>query len=321
MNRLKLIIQIPCFNEEHSLPITWECLPKSLPEFPNVDIFTLIIDDGSTDNTVKVAKKLGIDYIITQTGHKGLAKGWSTGIQACLNYNADIIINLDADNQYDASAIPNLIRPILEGKADMVIGARKFDEIPYFSPTKRRLQKLGSWCVSQISGLHIEDATSGFRAYSRYAASCLNVFSNYTYTLETILHAGEMKLTVVNVPVNSNAKLRESRLLKSMSSYIRKSLITLVRIGILYSPFKFFLFLSTIFFIPGVLLGLRFITYWVFNNGEGKIQSLILCAVLLLISVQLLGLGILAYLSSTNRSILEKVYAKQKDQSNCCAIK
>jgi len=312
---IKVILQIPCYNEEHSLPITYAALKPILEltyiSGKPVDIETLIIDDGSTDKTIEIARSLGINHIVKLTSHKGLATGWKEGILACLALKADVIVNLDADNQYCASHLPNLIGPVIEGRAEMVIGARDFDAIPYFSPLKRLLQRMGSWFVSKVSGLKIQDATSGYRAYSAKAASLLNVFSKYTYTLETILHAGDLNLTVLCVPVTTNDKLRESRLLKSNWSYIKKSLLTISRIFLLYNPLLCFSALSILFAIPAVILALRFICYYFSTGGAGMIQSLILCAILSFSSLVCVSIGILAHLVGINRRLLERIRSNQ----------
>lgn len=304
---MKLIIQIPCLNEEFTLPTVLNALPRKLQSFPNLSIEWLIIDDGSTDNTVEVAKRLGVDHIVKLTSNKGLATAWKEGIKKSLSENADIIINLDADNQYSINNLPDLIKPIVDGKADMVIGYRTFEKIPYFSKTKCILQRLGSKFVSFLSGEKIKDATSGYRAYSRKAASSLHVYSKYTYTLETILHATSLNLTIVQVPINVNDKMRESRLLKSNLSYISKSILTLSHIFLLYNPFKTFSLLSLLFIIPGVLLSLRFLYHYIYFGGQGMIQSLIISSILLFIGFQLIVAGILSHLININRKLIESV--------------
>jgi glycosyltransferase involved in cell wall biosynthesis len=308
-NPIKVILQIPCYNEENSLPITLEAL-KVLKLHPiiggkTINYELLIIDDGSHDNTIKVAQELGVHHIVKLPSHKGLATGWKEGITAALFLNADVIVNLDADNQYGAECIPALIEPILNGTADMVIGARNFDKIDYFSPTKRLLQRVGSWFVSTVAGLKITDATSGFRAYNIRAAALLNVFSKYTYTLETILHAGACGLTVKCVPVTTNDKLRESRLLKSNWSYIKKSLLTLSRVFLHYNPLLCFSLVASVFLLPSVGLIVRFLLHY-FSGGTGLVQSLIIGSMLFCAALLSFAVGIVAHLVALNRRLLEK---------------
>ena len=241
-SKLKLIIQIPCYNEEESLPVTLKYLPKKLDGFAKVE--WLIIDDGSTDKTVEVARSLGVNHVVRFKKNKGLAAAFTAGLDACLRHGADVIVNTDADNQYDAADIPALIKPILEGKADYVVGERPIFNTPHFPLHKKILQKFGSWVVRKISGTEIPDAPSGFRAISREAAMKINVFSSYTYTIETIIQAGIKNIAITSVPVRTNEDLRPSRLLKSIPAYIKRSIVTMFRVFMIYEPFKFFLVIN-----------------------------------------------------------------------------
>jgi glycosyltransferase involved in cell wall biosynthesis len=264
---MKLIIQIPCYNEEETLPVTLSELPRELEAFDMVE--WLIIDDGSTDRTVEVAKAHGVDHVISFTHNKGLAAAFMAGLEACLHFGADVIVNTDADNQYCASDIPCLVRPVLEGRADIVVGARPIQGIGHFSFWKKLLQKLGSWVVRFASGTDVPDAPSGFRAMSREAAMRLNVFSAYSYSLETIIQSGQKNLAVASVPVRVNADLRPSRLMKGIFSYIKKSTMTIVRIFIVYQPFRFFMAVGAATFLMGFLLGLRFLFFNFFGRRFG----------------------------------------------------
>lgn len=309
---IKLIIQIPCYNEEATLGITLNALPRKLP---GVDVIeTLVIDDGSTDRTVEVARRYGVDYVVHMGRNQGLAKAFMAGIQECLRAGADIIVNTDADNQYNADDIPRLIEPVINGQADMVVGERPIADIQHFSLIKKMLQKLGSWAVRVASNTNIPDAPSGFRAYSRHAAMSLNVFNNYTYTLETIIQAGQKGMAVTSVPVRVNEELRPSRLVKSIPSYIQRSIITILRIFMTYKPFKFFLIPGLISFGIGVLIGLRFLFFWLTGNGSGNVQSLILAGVLLGAGFQMILVGWLADLISVNRLILEELQLKYRER-------
>ncbi|MFQ5822482.1 MAG: glycosyltransferase family 2 protein [bacterium] len=300
---MKLIIQIPCFNEEQTLPLTLRDLPKSIGGISEIE--TLIVDDGSIDNTVEVARKHGVNHIIKLTNNKGLAEGFMVGMDACLRLGADIIVNTDADNQYNSADIPKLIEPILQGKADMVIGDRQINNVPYFSPIKKKLQKIGTWVVRNVSGTSVPDATSGFRAFSRDAALRLNVVTRFTYTLETLIQAGKKNLAVTHVPIRTNGKFRESRLYNSIPSYIRKSISTIFRIYTMYEPLKMFATIGCTTFTLGLLLGFRFLYYYFTGNGAGHIQSLILAAVFFIIGFQVIMLGLIADLNGNNRRLIE----------------
>ena len=303
---MKLVIQLPCFNEETTLPEAFEGLPRQIPGFDEVDY--LIIDDGSTDNTSDVARSLGIQHIVRFNGNRGLARGFMAGIDACLRLGADVIVNTDADNQYDPACIPELVRPILEGKADMVIGDRQVDTISSFSSAKKRLQRFGSWVVRQASGSEIPDATSGFRAISRDAALGLFVTNEFTYTLETIIQAGTSKLKLAAVPVRTNPPTRKSRLFRSMWGYIRRSFVTIIRIYTMYNPLKSFLTAAFLFFLAGMIAGGRFLYFFFTTDGTtGHVQSLILAAILILAAFQIALSGFVADLIGANRKLLESL--------------
>ncbi|MCU7892954.1 MAG: glycosyltransferase family 2 protein [Candidatus Thiodiazotropha sp. (ex Ustalcina ferruginea)] len=302
---MKLIIQIPCYNEEKNLALALAELPREVPGFDHVE--WLVIDDGSTDETRKVAREQGVDHIVGYTRNQGLARGFMLGLDACVRHGADVIVNTDADNQYDASYIPNLTQPILDGKADMVIGSRPIQMIEHFSFSKKILQRLGSSVVRKISHTNIPDAPSGFRAFSRDAAMKLNVFNEYTYTLETIIQAGMKQMAVTSVPVEVNDDLRPSKLVKSISSYIKKSIITMLRIFVVYKPFRFFLAIGLALFSMGLILGLRFLYFYLFGDGQGHIQSVVLAGVMMGIGFQTFLVAFVADLLSVNRKLLEEV--------------
>ena len=305
---MKLIIQIPCFNEAETLAIALNALPRQVAGFDTVE--WLIIDDGSTDDTVNVARQNGVDHIVKHAGNKGLAKAFMTGLDACLNLNADVIVNTDADNQYSADDIPLLVAPILEHRAEMVIGERPITTIEHFSPIKKYLQKLGSWVVRVASNTNIPDAPSGFRAMSRETAQKLMVFNDYTYTLETIIQAGQKNITITSVSVRVNEDLRPSRLVKSISSYIKRSIITIVRIFVIYRPFRFFGTIGTVLFTAGFLLGLRFLYKYLTGDGDGYIQSLILASILMGMGFQTILVAFVTDLLSANRKLLEDLRFK-----------
>ena len=303
----KLIIQIPCFNEEATLPAALADLPGSLPGIDRIE--RLVIDDGSTDGTLKVAREHGVEHIVELPRNQGLAKAFMAGLHASLRAGADIVVNTDADNQYDARDIEKLVAPIVEGRADIVVGARPISDIGHFSPLKKALQKLGSWVVRATSGTRVDDAPSGFRAISREAALALNVFNNFTYTLETIIQAGQKNMSVVSVPIRVNADLRPSRLVKSIRSYVWRSLLIIMRIFMIYRPLRFFLILGSIPFSLGFLLGVRwlYLVYVVADPERTHIPSLILSAVLLILGVLTWGLGFVADLIAVNRMLLEEI--------------
>jgi glycosyltransferase involved in cell wall biosynthesis len=301
----KLIIQIPCYNEEATIGITLTVLPR---EVPGVDIVEwLIIDDGSTDNTVKVALEHGVDHVVSLPRNQGLAKAFLAGLEACLSEKADIIVNTDADNQYRADDIPKLIEPILSGRSEIVIGARPISESEHFSVVKKYLQKLGSLVVRIVSNTDIPDAPSGFRAISRGAAMRLNVFTDYTYTLETIIQAGKKNMAISSVPVRINEELRQSRLLKSIPQYIRRSFLTIIRVFMAYKPLLFFMIPGAFSFGFGILISLRFLYFYFGGNGTGHVQSLILSALLMGIGLFFIVIGLVTDLIAVNRKLLEKI--------------
>ena len=303
MGVMKLIIQIPCFNEVESLPVALGDLPRKVEGFDEVE--WLVVDDGSTDATASVARKLGVDHVIRLKKNRGLAAAFMAGVQACVERGADVIVNTDADNQYDARDIPALVAPILAGDADIVIGARPVADIEHFSPVKKALQRLGSSVVRAVSGTTVPDAPSGFRAISRDAAKKLNVFSEYTYTIETIIQAGLKNIPVVSVPVRVKGELRPSRLVKSIASYVNRSILTIVRIFAVYKPFRFFAAIGTVLLLGGLLLGVRFLLYFFAGEGEGHVQSVILAGLLIGMGFQTILVAFLADLIGVNRKLLE----------------
>ncbi|WP_061937414.1 glycosyltransferase family 2 protein [Collimonas pratensis] len=311
---MKLIIQIPCFNEAETLPIALLALPRKVAGFDQVE--WLVIDDGSVDNTGEVAKAHGVDHVVRHAENKGLAKAFMTGLDTCLCLGADVIVNTDADNQYNADDIPVLTLPILQNRAELVIGSRPISSISHFSPIKKMLQKLGSWAVRIASNTDVPDAPSGFRAMSRTAAQRLMVFSDYTYTLETIIQAGQKNMSVISVPIRVHGDLRPSRLVKSMPSYIRRSIVTIVRIFVIYRPFFFFGTIGSVLFFAGFLIGLRFLWRYLMGEGDGHIQSLILASVLLGMGFQTLLIAFVADLLSANRKLLEDIRFKTAKLAN-----
>ena len=302
---MKLIIQIPCYNEEKTLSVTLNALPRQIKGIQEIE--WLIINDGSTDRTVEVALAHGVDHIVSFTKNQGLARAFMAGLEASLRAGADIIVNTDADNQYCADDIPKLIEPILSGKADIVVGSRPIAEIEHFSPIKKILQKLGSWVVRVASKTDIPDAPSGFRAISRDAAMRLNVFNEYTYTLETIIQSGQKGMAIKSVPIRTNRDLRPSRLVKSISSYISQSILTIIRIFMTYRPLRFFAIPGVISFSLGMLISLRFLYFYLTGNGSGHIQSIVLAALLLGTGFFLCVVGLIADLIAVNRKLMEKL--------------
>ena len=298
----KLIIQIPCLNEAETLPQTVAALPREIPGVDSIEF--LVIDDGSSDATAETARRVGVHHIVRFPQNQGLAQAFSAGLDAALKLGADIMVNTDADNQYEALDIPALIRPILAGEADMVVGDRGPESIAHFSPLKRSLQFYGSWVVRGLSGTNVPDAASGFRAFSRRAALRLNVISDFTYTLETLVQAGKKQLAVTHVPVRSR-QTRPSRLFSSIPSYLRQSFVTLVRIYSLYEPIRVFWTLGALMVLSGVAIGLRFLYYYLKMGGAGMIQSLILAGALMIIGVQTILMGLIADLIASSRSLVE----------------
>lgn len=308
---MKLIIQIPCYNEAETLEIALNALPKHIDGIDTIEY--LIINDGSTDDTVQVARDWGVNYVVSFKKNKGLARGFMAGIDACLRNGADIIVNTDADNQYNADDIEKLVKPILDGKTDIVVGARPIDDIEHFSPIKKKLQHLGSYTVQKASGTDIPDAPSGFRAYSREAAMHLNVINEYTYTLETIVQAGRSKIPMMSVPVRTNAELRPSRLFHSISSYVKKSMVTIVRAYMMYKPMTFFGAIGGLFLLAGIIIGIRYLTFFFGGYTSGHIQSLILCSTLILFGVNTIVLGFMGSMIGANRKILEDIQYRVRE--------
>ncbi len=306
---MKLIIQIPCFNEEQQLPATLADLPREVAGFDVVE--WLIIDDGSTDATVDVAVAHGVDHIVKFTKNKGLAAGFQAGLDACLKLGADVIVNTDADNQYSAASIPSLVRPILEGHADMVVGDRQVMTIEHFSPLKKRLQRLGSWVVRQASSTTVPDATSGFRAYNREAALAIQPVSQFTYTLETLIQAGKLNAAVSHVPVGTNPKTRESRLFPSMSAYVRRNGLSIFRIYSQHQPLKVFWTGALCFGLIAVGCFAYFIVDFIANGGKaGHVQLLIAGAVLFNAAMLLGALGVIGDLLAAQRTISQRTFER-----------
>lgn len=311
---MKLIIQIPCYNEEETLATTISELPKQID---GIDIIeTLLIDDCSNDKSVDIANWNGVNHIIKLNKHTGLAGVFKTGINEALRLGADIIVNTDADNQYCADDIETIIKPILNNQADIVIGARPIENVKSFSTLKKLLQKVGSFIVRFLSSTNVQDAPSGFRAFSRYSASVLNVFDNYTYTLETIIQAQTKGLRVISVPIRVNEVIRKSKLVKNMFQYIKNSAFTVTRMFIIYRPFRFFAFIATVFLFLGTILGCRFLYYYLTGFGTGHVQSLILASILILSGFQLGIFAILADLLSINRKLSEDIQLRLKKLEN-----
>jgi glycosyltransferase involved in cell wall biosynthesis len=304
---MKLIIQIPCYNEEQTLGVALDALPRQVPGVDEVEV--LIIDDGSADRTVEVAREHGADHVVRLASNQGLARAFMAGLEACVRLGADVIVNTDADNQYCADDIPKLVEPIVAGRADMVIGARPISQTEHFSAVKKFLQKLGSGVVRKVSRTTVPDAPSGFRAISRAAAMRLNVFNPYTYTLETIIQAGHSGMDVVSVPIRTNPELRPSRLFKSIWSYVRRSMVTIFRILIVYRPMRTFAWLGLIPFLLGCALMARWLILRVFffDTYTSRTPSLVAAAVLALSGVQLWIFAIVGDLLATNRKLLEEV--------------
>ena len=315
---MKLIIQIPCYNEAETLEIALNDLPKHIDGVDEIEY--LIINDGSKDNTVEVAKRWGVNYVVNFKQNKGLAKGFMAGLDACLRNGADIIVNTDADNQYVGEDIAKLIQPILDGKADMVVGERPIDETEHFSPLKKKLQHFGSWVVRKASRTDIPDAPSGFRAYSREAAMRMNVVNEYTYTLETIVQAGRNKMAITSVPIRTNGELRPSRLFNSMMGYVKKSMLTIIRAFLMYRPLMFFTTLGSIMGLIGAGIGIRFLCYWFAGTGAGHIQSLILASMMIILGVMTIIVGLQGDIIAANRKLLEDIqyHVRKLDYDSEC---
>ncbi|HXD55293.1 MAG TPA: glycosyltransferase family 2 protein [Solirubrobacteraceae bacterium] len=307
---MKLIIQIPCFNEAEQLPATLADLPREVAGFDAVE--WLVIDDGSTDRTVEVAKEHGVDHLVRLTNNKGLAAGFQAGIDTALKLGADVIVNTDADNQYYGPDIARLVGPILEGDADMVVGDREVTEIEHFSPLKKTLQRLGSWVVRQASSTTVPDTTSGFRAYNREAAIGILVVSKFTYTLETIIQAGKLLVAIDHVPIRTNPKTRESRLFPSMGSYVRRNALSIFRIYAQYEPLRIFWSLALLMGLASAGVWTRFLVAYIEGNGKGHVQSLILGAVLFIAAVVLWALGVIGDLLAAQRVMTQRTFERMR---------
>lgn len=305
---MKLIIQIPCFNEEQQLPATLRDLPREVAGFDTVE--WLIIDDGSSDRTIEVARAGGVDHIVKLTNNKGLAAGFQAGLDAALKLGADVIVNTDADNQYNGADIPKLVVPIVTGKADMVVGDRQVETIAHFSPLKVSLQKLGSWVVRQASSTTVPDTTSGFRAYNREAALQLVVVSKFTYTLETIIQAGKQLVAVDDVPIRTNEKTRESRLFPSMGAYVRRNSISIFRIYSQYEPLRVFWTAGAVVGLVAAAVWIRFLVFWLQGEGAGHVQSLILGAMLFTGGMLLFALGVIGDLLAAQRTLSQRTFER-----------
>ena len=302
---MKLIIQIPCYNEAATLPATFADLPRQIDGIDRLEY--LVIDDGSRDGTAVIAKALGVHHVVRLPRNRGLAHAFVTGVEAALRAGADIIVNTDADNQYPGTEIPRLVAPILAGQADLVVGDRNVGSVESFSPLKRQLQRLGSWVISRAAGMPIPDSTSGFRAFTRETALRMLVLSEYSYTLETLIQAGARRLAVVHVPIVPNAPTRPSRLMRHLTHYLANSTSTIVRAYTLYRPLRVFTTLGGLSLLAGILIGLRFLVFYLLGEGEGNVQSLILAAILSIVGVQTLLIGLVADLVGSNRKIMEEV--------------
>ena len=311
---MKLIIQIPCYNEEITLPVTLSKLPTHIDGIDEIEV--LVSDDGSTDRTIEIAKEYGVKHIVTTTHHRGLARTFTAGIQRALAEGADIIVNTDADNQYNADDIEKLVRPIIQKKADIVIGAIPITQIKTFSPLKKFLQFFGSKVVRLLSSTATEDAPSGFRAFSKDAALSINVFDNYTYTIETVIQSKTKGLHIISVPIRVNDSYRKSRLVKNIFQYIQKNSFTILRMFIIYRPFRFFAIIGGSIFLIGISLLARFIFLYILDDGNGHIQSLIISSMLVITGFQTFLFGILADLLAINRKLIEDVQVRTKKLEN-----
>jgi glycosyltransferase involved in cell wall biosynthesis len=306
---MKLIIQIPCLNEEATLPATIADLPRAYEGIEEVEL--LVIDDGSTDRTVEVARECGVEHIVRLTNNKGLAAGFQAGLDACLKLGADVVVNTDADNQYRGADVAKLLAPIVSGSADMVVGDRRVSRIEHFSGAKKGLQRLGSWVVRRLSGTEISDATSGFRAYNREAALQLLVVDNFTYTLESLIQAGKMLVAVAEVPIETNPQTRESRLFASTGAYVRRNAPAILRVYARYEPLRAFASAGLVLLLLAIAAWMPFLLDWILNgDSTGHVQSLILGAVLFIAAVQLFALGVIGDLLAGQRVMTQRVFER-----------
>lgn len=302
---MKLIVQIPCYNEEQTLPQTVADIPRKIAGIETVEV--LIIDDGSTDRTVEAAQAAGVDHIIRNKRNLGLAWTFRRGLDACLKNGADIIVNTDGDNQYDGREIPRLVKPLIDGEADMAVGDRNPGALQHFSLIKRWLQRFGSWTMRRLSGTEVADSTSGFRAYTREAALRINVINDFTYTLETLIQAGKRRLRIADVPIAARHTPRRSRLAPTMAHYLGNAGSAMARAYAMYQPMKVFFVIGGLFLLAAFAIGLRFLVFWWQGQGTGNVQSLILAAILSIIGFQTMSLGLIADLMGANRKILEEL--------------
>ena len=305
---MKLIVQIPCYNEEHTLPETVADIPREIEGIEQVEV--LIIDDGSTDRTVEVARAIGVDHIVQNTNNKGLARTYLVGLDACLRLGADIIVNTDGDNQYCGEDIKALVAPVVRGEADLVVGDRQTDHVAHFSKNKKRLQKMGSFVVRMLSETDVPDAVSGFRALAREAALQLNIVSSFSYTIETVIQAGKKKLAVTSVPVGTNPKTRDSRLFKSIPHFVQNQVSTIIRMYTMYQPLRVFFYIGCLLLLLGLIPSARFLFYYLTGNGAGHIQSLIFAAICFIVGFQVLMIGLLADVISFNRRLIEETLVR-----------
>lgn len=302
---MKLIVQIPCYNEEQTLPQTVADIPRNIEGIDRVEV--LIIDDGSTDKTIEVAKKIGVDHIVKNSKNRGLARTFQAGLDACLRLGADIIVNTDGDNQYKGQDIPKLIKPILDDNVDVVVGDRQTDKVKHFSASKKKMQKIGSFVVRMLSETTVPDAVSGFRAFKREAAMQMNIVSPFSYTIETVIQAGKKHLAVTSVPIGTNEKTRESRLFKSIPNFIERSVTTMIRMYTMYQPLKVFFYIGSILIALGLIPSLRFLYYYLAGVGSGHIQSLIFAAIMFVVGFQVLMIGLVADVIGFNRKLIEEI--------------
>ncbi|MCF8107520.1 MAG: glycosyltransferase family 2 protein [Desulfohalobiaceae bacterium] len=305
---MKLIVQIPCYNEEDTLPHTVADIPRQIEGVDQVEV--LIVDDGSRDRTVEVAREIGVDHIVKNTNNKGLARTFLVGLDASLRLGADIIVNTDGDNQYSGEDIKKLVAPIVRGEADMVVGDRQTDRIDHFSKNKRRLQKVGSFVVRLLSETNVPDAVSGFRALDREAALQMNIVSTFSYTIETVIQAGKKKLAVTSVPVGTNPKTRDSRLFRSIPHFLQNQVSTIIRMYTMYQPLRVFFYIGCFLILLGLIPSIRFLIFYVTGNGAGHIQSLIFAAICFIVGFQVLMIGLVADVISFNRRLIEETLVR-----------